>query len=108
MDDILEEASQLVECKECPWYKSCVMPMRLTAEDIKREIQRVMPQESLDSARGSEFYNLVMGVALAAQEMILEACPIFVKRLKSSPKLAEKLKQIMQSWGTEEQDTKIP
>ena len=108
MDNILEEASQVVECKECPWYKSCVLPMRITAEDIKREMQRVMPGESPDSPRGSEFYNLVMSVASAAQEMILEACPIFVKRLKSSPKLAEKLKQMMQGWGTEEPDTKIP
>ena len=32
MSDILEEASSLIECKECPWYKACVMPMRFSAE----------------------------------------------------------------------------
>ena len=98
MGDILEEAAHLVECKQCPWFKSCVMPMRITIEDVKREIQRVMP-ESLDSTR--EFHNLVLSMALAAQEMILEACPIFVKRLKSNPKLAEQLKRMMQTWGME-------
>jgi len=28
MTDILNEAYGVVQCKECPWYKSCVMPMR--------------------------------------------------------------------------------
>jgi len=32
MTDILNEAYGLIQCKECPWYKSCVMPMRFTAE----------------------------------------------------------------------------
>jgi len=46
--------------------------------------------------------NLLAGMATAAQNSLLEACPIFVDRLRASPKLAERLKKIMQEWGKEE------
>ena len=36
MGDVLNEAYGIVRCKECPWYKSCVMPMRYSAEDIQK------------------------------------------------------------------------
>jgi len=38
-----------------------------------------------------------MNMAAMAQNMLLEGCPIFIKRLKSSPKLAEQLKKFMQT-----------
>ena len=102
MDDLLEEASSLVECKECPWYKACVMPMRFTPEDLLREMRQAMPGASLDQAREHELHNLLLGMASTAQNIILEGCPIFIKRLKLSPKLAEQLKKMMQTWGTGE------
>ncbi len=103
MGDILEEASSLLECKECPWYKACVMPMRFTAEDLRREMQQVLPASSLDQTRESELQNLLLGMASTAQNMLLEGCPIFVKRLKSNPKLAEQIKRLMQTWGMGEE-----
>ena len=39
MGDILNEAYGVVQCKECPWYKSCVMPMRFSAEDLKKQLE---------------------------------------------------------------------
>ena len=45
MSDILDEASALVQCKQCPWYKSCVSPMRYNAEDIAGQLQQQMPQD---------------------------------------------------------------
>ena len=102
MDNILEEASSLIECKECPWYKACVMPMRFTAEDLMREMRQVMPVASLDQAREHELYSLLVSMASTAQNIVLEGCPIFIKRLKASPKLAERLKSMMQTWGAEE------
>jgi hypothetical protein len=39
MGDILNEAYGVVQCKECPWYKACVLPMRFTAEDIRRQLE---------------------------------------------------------------------
>ena len=102
MDDILEEASSLVQCKECPWYKACVMPMRFTAEDLMREMRQMMPGASFDQMREHELHNLLLGMASTAQNIILEGCPIFIRRLKSSPRLAEQLKKMMQTWGAEE------
>ncbi len=98
MGDILNEAYGVVQCKECPWYKSCVMPMRFTAEDLKKQLESSAPgMGSTDIGMQS----LLAGMATAAQNSLLEACPIFVERLRSSPKLAQKLKQIMQNWGNE-------
>jgi hypothetical protein len=100
MDDILEEASALVQCQECPWYKSCVMPLRFTAEDLKREMQWAMPGGDQAGAYGLR--QLLASMASAAENLMLEGCPIFIKRLRASSKLAERLKKMMQSWGTEE------
>jgi hypothetical protein len=51
---------------------------------------------------GYEMQNLVASMAAAAQNQLLEACPIFIQRLRASPRLAEMLKRLMQSWGMEE------
>jgi len=102
MDDILDEASSVIACKECPWYKTCVMPMRFATEDLMREMRQMAPGAGLDQLREQEFRNLVMNMASIAQNVLLEGCPIFVRRLKSSPKLAEELKKLMQDWGREE------
>ena len=95
MDNILDEASALVQCKECPWYKSCVLPMRLSREDIKKQMQLTMPNTSL----GNE--ELIGALVSAAQELLLESCPVFIKRLRENPRLAEQIKKVMQSWGRE-------
>lgn len=102
MSDILDEVSDVIECQQCPWYKTCVVPLKFNVEDLRREMQRSMPGVPLEQMGGEEFYNLLSGTASLAQSMILEACPIFVRRLKSNPKLAEQIKKIMQSGGTEE------
>ena len=102
MDDVLNEVYGLVQCRECPWYKSCVMPMRFTAEDIRRQLESStpgidMPQVDLG------MQGLLSSMANAAQNSLLEGCPIFIERLRSNPKLAQRLKEIMQNWGKEEE-----
>jgi hypothetical protein len=100
MGDILNEAYGVVQCKECPWYKSCVMPMRFTAEDLKKQLEsNALGINSPTNDIGLQ--NLLSGMATAAQNSLLEACPIFIERLRSSPKLAQLLKQVMQNWGNE-------
>lgn len=101
MGDILNEAYGVVQCKECPWYKSCVMPMRLTAEDLRKQIESSPLGVNPASPNDINLQNLLSSMATAAQNSILEACPIFIERLRASPKLAQKLKQIMQNWGNE-------
>ncbi|TET15301.1 MAG: hypothetical protein E3J81_05110 [Dehalococcoidia bacterium] len=98
MSDILDEATAVVQCKECPWYKSCVMPMRFTLDDIRGQL----PSSSLssDDATMSKYFA---ELAAATQNFLLEGCPVFIQRLRASPKLAERIKKMMQSWGGEEE-----
>jgi hypothetical protein len=83
MDDVLDEAYGIVQCKQCPWYKACVVPMRSS------------PDMGLQS--------LLSGMATAAQNSLLEGCPVFIERLRSSPRLAQRLKEMMQNWAMEEE-----
>jgi len=41
-------------------------------------------------------------MAAAAQNSLLESCPVFINRLRADSKLAQRLKEIMQNWGKEE------
>ncbi|MFC1953194.1 hypothetical protein ACFLWR_03595 [Chloroflexota bacterium] len=101
MSDALNEAYGIVQCKECPWYKSCVMPMRFTAEDIRKQMESGvggMNPVQADLA----IQNLLSGMATAAQNSLAEGCPVFIERLRSNPKLAERIKEMMQKWSQEE------
>ena len=101
MDDVLNEAYGIVQCKECPWYKSCVMPMRFTAEDIQRQLEST-PGMNISQPADLGLQNLLSSMATAAQNSLLEGCPVFIERLRSNPKLAQRLKEIMQNWSREE------
>ncbi len=102
MDDVLNEAYGIVQCKECPWYKSCVMPMRFTAEDIRRQLEST-PGINLPLQADLGMQNLLSGMATAAQNSMVEGCPVFIERLRSNPKLAQRLKEMMQNWGKTEE-----
>ena len=103
MGDILNEAYAVVQCKECPWYKSCVMPMRFTAEDIRRQLESSAPGVDIPQQADLGMQNLLSSMATAAQNSLLESCPIFINRLRASSKLAQRLKEMMQTWGKEEE-----
>ena len=101
MGDVLNEAYGIVQCKECPWYKSCVMPMRFTAEDIRRQLES-SPGMNLPQQADLGIQNLISSMATAAQNSLLEGCPVFIERLRSSPQLAQRIKEIMHNWGQQE------
>ena len=103
MGDVLDEAYGIAQCKDCPWYKSCVSPMKFTAEDIRRQLESSAPGMNMPLEVDVGMRNLLSSMATAAQNSLLEACPIFIDRLRASPKLAERLKQMMQNWGKEEE-----
>ncbi len=102
MSDVLNEAYGIVQCKDCPWYKSCVIPMKFTAEDIRRQMEQAPPGMMAPQQIDSNMQNLLSSMATAAQNSLLEACPIFIERLRNSPQLAQRLKELMQNWGNEE------
>jgi hypothetical protein len=101
MGDVLNEAYGIAQCKECPWYKTCAVPMRFTAEDLKKQMETAAPGMNMPTA-DMGMQNFLSNMASAAQNSLLEGCPVFIDRLRNSPKLAQKLKEIMQNWGGEE------
>ncbi len=102
MSDVLDEAYGLVQCRECPWYKSCVVPMRFTAEDIRRQLESSTPGMGIPGQADLGMQNLLSSMATAAQNSLLEGCPIFIGRLRANPELAQRIKKLMQQWGKEE------
>jgi len=101
MGDVLDEAYAIAQCKDCPWYKVCVTPMRFTAEDLRRQLEATPGMESSPQT-DMNMQNLLSSMATAAQNSILEGCPVFIERLRNDPKLAQRLKELMQKWGREE------
>ncbi|HEY40719.1 MAG TPA: hypothetical protein G4O18_02545 [Dehalococcoidia bacterium] len=103
MSDILDEAYGIAQCKTCPWYKTCATPMRLTVEDLRRQIESSATGMGLPVEQDMNgIQNLLASMATAAQNSLLEGCPVFINRLRASPELAQRIKQMMQSWGREE------
>ena len=102
MGDILNEAYGIVQCKECQWYKACVTPMRFTAEDIRRQLESSAADTNISQQADLNMQNLLSSMATAAQNSLLEGCPIFIERLRTNSKLAQRLKEIMQNWGKAE------
>jgi len=75
------------------------MPMRLTVEDIRRQLE----SSSLGMTAPSEadlggIQSLLAGMASAAQNSILEGCPVFIQRLRAAPELAQRIKEMMHTW----------
>ena len=101
MGDVLNEAYGIVQCKECPWYKSCVIPMRFTAEDLRRQLESSVPGADIPPQADLGMQNLLSSMATAAQNSLVEGCPIFIERLRTNPKLAQRIKEMMQNWGKE-------
>ena len=104
MGDILDEAAAVIKCKECPWYKNCIIPMQVSPEDIA-QFRLMMQGASLpESARG-EMESILENIASMSQNMILQSCPVFTQRLKNNPKLAQRIKEMMQNWGQEQKES---
>jgi len=73
--------------------------MRFSEEDIKKQLESTMPGIALSGGTEYGLQHLLAGMAAAAQNTLLEGCPVFIARLRSSPKLAEKIRKIMQEWS---------
>jgi len=79
--------------------------MRFTAEDIRRQLAQSAPGMDISPAAADlNLQNLLSSMATAAQNSLLEGCPIFIDRLRSNPKLAQRIKELMQNWGKEEEE----
>ena len=101
MGDILDEARAVINCKECPWYKNCLTPMQVSSDDIA-QFRLMMQGANFPESARSQMEDVLEGIASANQNMILQSCPIFTRRLKDSSNLARLIKEIMQNWEKEE------
>jgi len=101
MGDILDEATAILRCRECPWYKNCVTPLQVSPEDIA-QFRVMLQQGSLPEQAKNEMESILENMASMSQNMILQSCPVFAQRLKESPEMARQMKEMMQSWGKEE------
>jgi len=104
MSDIMDEAQALVQCKACSWYKNCVLPMRLTEEDLRRQLESSVPGAAAPGAAEHGMHQLLSSLAAAAENSILEGCPVFISRLRGNPKLAQQIKRLMQDWSKESEE----
>jgi hypothetical protein len=102
MGDVLDEAYSIMQCKECPWYKTCIIPMKFTAEDIRRQLASTPGADISQQQTDQGMQNLISSMATAAQNSLLEGCPVFIERLRSSPKLAQRIREMMQNWSQED------
>jgi len=100
MGDIVDKVTALVRCRECPWYKNCLIPVQVSVEDIS-QFRMAMQGTNLPEQAKGELDQIMENVASMSQEMILQSCPVFTQRLKEAPKLAEQIKNLMQNWGKE-------
>ena len=101
MSEVFNEAQEILQCKSCPWYKNCVMPMRVTEEDLKRQMEGMANGNTIPGLSSSAS-DLLTTMASAAQNSLLEGCPVFINRLRNSPKFAEQIKRMMQEWSKED------
>jgi len=101
MGDILDEATTLIRCKECPWYKNCIVPVHASVDDVE-QFRMMLQNASLPEQTREEIGKILENIASASQDVILQSCPVFTKRLKDNPKLAQRIKEMMQHWGQEE------
>ena len=102
MGDILDKATAFIRCKECPWYKNCLIPMQVSADDIG-QFRLMMQGANFPEQVRSDMDQFIENMASTSQNMILQSCPVFTQRLKDNSKLALRIKEMMQSWGEEEE-----
>ena len=77
--------------------------MRFTAEDIRRQLQASVPGADIPQQADLGMQNLLSSMATAAQNSLVEGCPIFIERLRTNPQLAQRIKEMMQNWGKGEE-----
>ncbi len=102
MADILDEAQSILQCRNCPWYKNCMLPVRVTELDLKKQLGPNMTILGTPGADELGLNQLLGSLASAAENSILEGCPVFIERLRTNPNLAIRIKKMMQEWSEDE------
>jgi hypothetical protein len=75
--------------------------MRLSEEDLRRQLESSIPGTTTTGQTQYGMQQLLSSLAAAAENSLLEGCPVFINRLRSNPKLAEQVKKLMRDWSME-------
>ena len=103
MGDIMEEAGAVIQCRQCPWYKNCLMPMQIGHNEIN-QFRTMMQGGILGGEQSPEVEKMLESVASMGQNMMVQSCPVFAERLKRDPRLAEHIKLLMPRWGEDDNE----
>ena len=61
--------------------------MRFSEEDLRRQLESSMPGAAISGQAQYGMQQLLSSLAAAAENSLLEGCPVFIGRLRSNPKL---------------------
>ena len=99
-------------CMTCPWDRLCIVPPSLSAEDVKKEIEKsnLEDKELADAARlEGKAIPLPMGMLMTSllfsgKDLQAEVCPVFTTRVRGSNgrSIADLLRNSMKAWDDEE------
>jgi len=69
----------------------------MTKEEIEAEMKDLKREARGDPGKG--VFDMLMGAMIfGGRDKEFSACPVFIQRLRASPKLMQKIKEIMQTW----------
>jgi len=83
MTDILNRTYGVIQCKECPWYKSLRDAMRFTAEDLRRQLESQMRELIPPCPTTPDYRTCLSSMATSAQNLTTGRLPHFRERLRT-------------------------
>lgn len=88
---------QQLSCAACPWNKHCIEPPRMTAEEVEMKIGLDVDNEpiSKEKSTGVLFSSLMSAMVYAGRDKEAPVCPVFANKLRESPELSQRIKDIM-------------
>jgi hypothetical protein len=81
------------------------MPMRFSVDDLRRQLEASGQGTGATPPADVNMQDFLSNMAAAAQNSLAEGCPVFIERLRASPELAQRIKQLMKDWGEEEKSS---
>ena len=99
MEDIVEELEKQLPCRSCSWNKNCIDPPAMTKEEVDGKIKSMLDKKVEEESKGGGLVGgMLATLMLAGKDVECIGCPIFIIRLRQSPKLALEIRKLMQDW----------
>lgn len=90
---------QQVNCSTCPWNKLCIQPPSMTRAEIDNKVNSSLGKMNSDKEdkEGGAIGAMMTAVMLGGRDRECFACEVFVDKLRESPELSNKIKELMKS-----------